>query len=441
MGNRNILYYAILTLTYTFVYIFLILYTFRSKLKFTFRKSMLIGACYNMIYTMILLVCDVKHVRVGSFALTMWFCGLFLVGMFTLRANPKQLFYFIFVIFNIHLNVLLISGLFGILYITPPPSAQQDVSFTIMTGIVLLIFIPFMCYLFLGLFKRVIDTGIDFINSSFSYILPVSFYMYTWLSKHSYIHVSGGFTGKNLAMLILSNVCVFLSYASVFQMIIKTNDSKQATERENFAKRIITMQREQYEELAANIEKTARLRHDLRHHFVAIRGYAKNNDLPGLNDYLDCYQSESLSEDEKPVCENHLVDVILRHYIAGVRENGVRVKISVLLPESFQFSNTELCTVLGNLIENAAEACGQQKSQDKFIEINTKMISTSMIAIMVRNSYDGDILQKGESFLSKKHKGVGIGISSIQAIAEKNGGSCSFSFADNVFSAHVLLIS
>lgn len=55
--------------------------------------------------------------------------------------------------------------------------------------------------------------------------------------------------------------------------------------------------------------------------------------------------------------------------------------------------------------------------------------------------FDGDILQKGERYLPKKHKGVGIHISSIQAIAEKNGGSCSFSFADNVFSVYVLLIS
>ena len=62
-----------------------------------------------------------------------------------------------------------------------------------------------------------------------------------------------------------------------------------------------------------------------------------------------------------------------------------------------------------------------------------------MLAITIDNSFDGKLNKKDDAFMSLKHKGEGIGISSVKAIAEKYGGAAQFEAKENVFQVSVML--
>ena len=62
-----------------------------------------------------------------------------------------------------------------------------------------------------------------------------------------------------------------------------------------------------------------------------------------------------------------------------------------------------------------------------------------MLAVTIDNSFDGKLKKKGDAFMSLKHKGEGIGTSSVKAIAEKYGGAAQFEPKDNFFQASVML--
>jgi len=112
--------------------------------------------------------------------------------------------------------------------------------------------------------------------------------------------------------------------------------------------------------------------------------------------------------------------------------------VNINLPESIYISDSDLCIVFWNLLENALEACKRQRASTPFITVSATLAGDYAV-IAVDNSFDGDINKDKDIFLSSKRDGKGIGITSVQAVAEKYHGQTKFEFLDNVFRASVML--
>ncbi|MEG2199993.1 MAG: ATP-binding protein [Anaerovorax sp.] len=268
------------------------------------------------------------------------------------------------------------------------------------------------------------------------YALPLSYFLYCQLSSFGGIDFKQS-NCEDFILLLLLNTFAYLAYLAVLNMILESYDVYKWNERVNLMGKQLAMQKGQYEKLTKNMEETARLRHDWRHHLLLIRKYTEERDLVGLEHYLESYFEESTDEEEVPVCSNHSVDIILRHYIALAKQKGISMGVSVDIPDNLKILDYHLCIVFGNLVENAVENCVKQENQPAFVRVKAKPVG-EQLAIIVENSYDGEILMDGEEFLSTKHKGGGIGISSVRSIAEEHGGSFRISYEDHVFKVFVL---
>ncbi|MEG2009301.1 MAG: ATP-binding protein, partial [Oscillospiraceae bacterium] len=119
---------------------------------------------------------------------------------------------------------------------------------------------------------------------------------------------------------------------------------------------------------------------------------------------------------------------------------GIEILSSVNLPEEFSVADTDLCVIFGNLVENALESCQRQQEGRRFLEVNAKLINGGMLALKISNSFDGNIRQSRDRFISQKHGGVGLGTQSVKSIVERYGGTCKFTFENNIFTASVLLM-
>ena len=152
----------------------------------------------------------------------------------------------------------------------------------------------------------------------------------------------------------------------------------------------------------------------------------------------------------KPYCQNSAVNAVVNHYATRAESAGVRVDIQLDIPDYLtQISDTDLCVVIGNLLENAIEACermGQQRTTDDAGWVRARAGLHSAAAhhfvLVVDNSFNG-ILQTNEKmdgFCSLKRPGQrGIGLQSVQAVCEKYDGYCSFEAIDGVFQSSVTL--
>jgi hypothetical protein len=189
--------------------------------------------------------------------------------------------------------------------------------------------------------------------------------------------------------------------------------------------------------LLENQEAVRAQRHDLRHQLAVIRSFSERGDNVRMNEYLDSLVAAIPSEQGRSYCENAAVNAIVSHYAAKAEQAGVEMDIRLTVPERMeQISDSSLCVIVGNLLENAGEACARMTEGRRFIRLRSRL-QYGTLTITMDNSFDGRARRQGEAFLSSKRDEVGTGLRSVRAMAEKYGGGASFETDGAVFLSSV----
>ncbi|MEG2583581.1 MAG: GHKL domain-containing protein, partial [Oscillospiraceae bacterium] len=407
MISENFLYYVIQAFINLSVYVFFVLKTFDTKFRYSKKVTSIIAVVYVLISVVII---ELFFEEIAPFReyipVAMWGWALLsvLFCFFSLNANPMQILFFVLTVFNISYNVIIVSQSLFNINIYPHIFVSDEVNYLFLTVLVLFSIIPMIWYLLVHLFKKAINLEISAKHWKPLFALPLSYFLFSWLSQNnSFFPIPTGL--HDFLTLLMLYVSSFFAYVAVLKMLLKTYDSLKAATVAELNEQMLLMQQEEYKVLKNNIEKTAQARHDMRHHMIAIRDLAECGELKKLNEYLGTYFNEEFLENDETVCENHFVDIILRHYIAEAKINDIHIDIKVEVSNDFKFPNPELCIVFGNLIENAIESCMRLDSSEKFIELKARMISKSMLAISMNNSCDDKIIYHDGKLMSTKHKG------------------------------------
>ena len=179
-------------------------------------------------------------------------------------------------------------------------------------------------------------------------------------------------------------------------------------------------------------QNAAVYRHDMRHHFALLQGLASKECIEEIKEYLRTAQSDMDAITPIRFCENETVNLILSAFVAKAKQSEIMMTIDAKLPDSLTFSDTELCSLLSNALENAIYACENiADSNERFIKL--RMYSkNNKLCIDIRNSYQTEpIFHQG--FPVSKEQGHGFGTKSMLHIVEKHGGICQFSVKDGWF--------
>jgi len=215
-------------------------------------------------------------------------------------------------------------------------------------------------------------------------------------------------------------------------------ESIQELETENRSiNRQLALQGEHYNVLQTHITETKRAEHDLRHHLSVIQSYNNAGESKKLEEYLSNYIGSLPGKADITFCENFAVSAILQYYINIAGKEGIQVDVNTIVPGETGVSDSDLCIIFGNCVENAIEACRKLEGE-KFIKIRSNHTG-KLLTINISNSFDGKLNKEGDSFMSRKHTGEGIGISSVRAVVDKYGDSARFETDGNVFRVVIIL--
>lgn len=206
-------------------------------------------------------------------------------------------------------------------------------------------------------------------------------------------------------------------------------------DREN---QLLAMESRRYMELQTYLDNTRRLRHDFRQHLHVIAGLTETGQLEELKSYLRQYESE-LSEHRPSLCANAAVDALAGYYDHAAGQQGVPVEWKLALPRQLPMPEADLCTILGNLLENALHASQKLPPEQRRVQVMAQMLSPAMLGLVVENHYDG-VLKKQQGILhSTKHEGTGIGLVSAETVVHKYNGSLHLETEEQIFRVNVLL--
>lgn len=194
----------------------------------------------------------------------------------------------------------------------------------------------------------------------------------------------------------------------------------------------IMIQEEYYNHLTEQVEKDRKLRHDIKHHIMAIKEFIRKDDNKGLSLYCDRLLERSGFDNVViPYTGNAVVDGIVYHYSLQAKEYKIDFDYPPVYKDAV-IDDMDFGVLLGNALDNAIAGC-LTVEQDRFIRITTESDEFCM-RMMISNSFDGKIDEKNGVILSRKrNQEPGIGIHSMRGICEKNGAEMDIRYDDKVF--------
>ncbi|HBM46913.1 MAG TPA: hypothetical protein DD387_03655 [Lachnoclostridium sp.] len=249
---------------------------------------------------------------------------------------------------------------------------------------------------------------------------------------------NGNVKSNALIARILLLVCMFLISHLILLFIRNLQEQIIEQERNKTMENLLKMQRKQSEELQVRIKENRRARHDFRQHRAVIRDLANRGDLDSLKNYLEEYEQQFPDSSDRLYCGNLALNAVLSYYADQAKQYSIPMTFKIDLPEKLLIPETDFCVLIGNLLENALEACKAQAS-DSFIRVLIQQNQMSSITVAVDNSSSCRPVWDGQKLLSTKHPGNGIGTDSVRYIAKRYKGGAHFEWKDGVFYASVML--
>ena len=231
---------------------------------------------------------------------------------------------------------------------------------------------------------------------------------------------------------------LLLLLAGIFYNIVKWM-TKAAKDREKA--RILEMLESSYIRQRDYIDKTARARHDLKQTVRILNGMAAENDLEGIKAYLGKYTETLPENDMLQYCSDAPVNALLNHYAQTASQNGIDLKLQVSLPRlEKEMDDIELCSVIGNILDNAINACREMEAGNyKYIRFSLSVQNRSNLYIVAVNSFNGRVRIRNGMYSSTKRRGGGIGLSSIQSVVLQRGGTARFYHEGTEFFSDVMM--
>lgn len=214
-----------------------------------------------------------------------------------------------------------------------------------------------------------------------------------------------------------------------------------AEEKSKQAEWLLALQGEQYVTLMRNMDQTREARHDLRHHLAAISMMADGKEYDKLREFVEQYSKTVPTDKNMVFCENIAANSVISHYAALCHEESIgKVDIRCTLPSNSGVEDTDLCILLGNLLENAIEGCKTVSPEMRKVKLRCS-IHLETLLIAVGNSFDGELHRENGEILSRKRnsKQKGIGLASVATVAEKYNGELRVADKDGWFMVTVEL--
>ena len=205
------------------------------------------------------------------------------------------------------------------------------------------------------------------------------------------------------------------------------------------AKRVASFEKEilqkYYTEVENMYSKMRGWRHDYRHHIQAMKVHAANGEYQEIDKYLDMLDDDLTNVETVIKTGNKMADAILNSKLSLAAQRDIQVKADAKIPVSLSVSELDLCIIIGNLLDNAIEACMELPPDRRLIRIYMEM-KGNYLYLALTNTAGG---KKKQNFRTTKGEGHGFGIARADAIVKKYGGYITRASEDEAFSTEVLL--
>lgn len=251
-----------------------------------------------------------------------------------------------------------------------------------------------------------------------------------------YLYVLDNINGFSYFVGFCSIMNLLTRWFSIRNSIIKGR-AKEFKEKTDILNKQIKNQYNHYIELEKYYSEIFRIKHDINNHNNIISVLLQNGEYDELKNYMNKYNKNIINlEKEVLICKNKIVDAICLSKRSICKEKGINIKFDIKVPEFINIDDLDLCSIYGNILDNAIEACNRiaDQNKEKFIDIKSNIVK-GYLTIKIVNSKDGVSIKRNGKFitLKKDKKNHGIGLYSVQKSVDKYNGQVILKDKEEVF--------
>lgn len=195
-----------------------------------------------------------------------------------------------------------------------------------------------------------------------------------------------------------------------------------------------------FEEVENMYWQTRGWRHDLKNHIQTMKAHMVMGEYDRLKEYMDELDTDLNRVDQIVKTGNVKIDAVLNSKLSLARAKHIDVEAKAIVPRELAVSEVDLSVILGNLMDNAMEACLKISQEERrFLRVYIDVLK-GQLYIYVMNSTQDSPRRMGKTYLTTKgSRNHGFGLMRMDKVVEKYHGYLDRQHEEGVFATEVLL--
>lgn len=236
--------------------------------------------------------------------------------------------------------------------------------------------------------------------------------------------------GNSTVICLIVTLLIFILTVSALLLISAVNKREKLYMEAKTEADALRREASYNDELMQVFSSVRQIKHDYASHISTIAGLYHRGKTEELDQYLESYAKEYGDVDYYAVTGDVSIDSLLSSKLMVCKANDIKVELSAFGWGKTSLTSAEMISLLGNLIDNAVNACKSVDPENRAISITFRR-KASMLNISVTNSTNGTVPEKALS--------GGLGLPRIRSIVDKCDGLFRLRPEDGTMVAEVLL--
>lgn len=222
--------------------------------------------------------------------------------------------------------------------------------------------------------------------------------------------------------LLFANILVFIIYEYSLKNTKELYELKAIQDREEQDKR--------YFEIIEQSNKDMRIfSHDIKNHLTQIRNL---ENIEAVQSYIDSIYPNIEKFSFTGISKNKMLDLIISKYVTLCEKKNIKFSVDVKTANLAYVSDSDLSTLMNNLLDNAVEAA--ERADERFIQVYIFSKGNMHDGLVIKNScFVPPETENGELKTTKQNKKThGVGTKSIRKTLKKYDAVYGWKYDENL---------